>query len=188
MIKPESFIENLYCTHYIDLLNFAEILLRNKEIAQDVVQDTFHDALRKADELFTHPNPSAWLVKTVKYKAQRAKRDQARFLKYISAGVPLIADLNSSENKIFLQEVLSFAKDSLSGEDFLIFTYFFLEEHSHSYIAKKLGISVWASRKRIERIRSLIKSVHIPARTVNKNKHIINFLIFCVTFLLWRKC
>lgn len=187
MIKPDSFIEDLYYTNYSDLLKFAEVLLRNKEMAQDVVQDTFHEALRKVDILYKHPNPSAWLVKTVKYKAQRVKRDQARFLKHIRARKPSIPDLESCEDKVFLEEVFAYVRDALSGEDFLIFTYYFLEDRSHSYIAQKLGMSVWASRKRIERIRCLIKSWREPANTVKQKTHIINFLIFCVTFLLLRK-
>ena len=40
-------------------------MLRDQEQAKDIVQDTFHEALRRIDVVAKHENPGGWLMNVV---------------------------------------------------------------------------------------------------------------------------
>ena len=54
-------INKLYRTHKQHLLRFVQRYLRNNEDAEDVVQNTFMEAMRCADRFSGLSKPSAWL-------------------------------------------------------------------------------------------------------------------------------
>lgn len=54
-------LDQLFRTHHRHLLRFVQRYLRNAEDAEDVVQQTFIEALRCADRFAGHSKPSTWL-------------------------------------------------------------------------------------------------------------------------------
>lgn len=170
-------------SEYSGLLRYAKIVLKDADYAQDVVQDTFHEAVRKADVLAVHPNPAAWLMQTLKFKIMYAKRERSNDAKHlISLEIALVPDkINLVDSKLELKEVVSFLRDVLSHEYFYIFQRYFFDGASHTQIAEELGITVWASRKRLERIRRELRNQFPERRSKNKK----NFKVFChLLFLL----
>ena len=69
-VNPEQtqWLEHLYRDYYGKLTIYAAATLRSQSRAQDIVQDTFHEALRHVDTLMEHPNPGGWLMVTLKNK------------------------------------------------------------------------------------------------------------------------
>lgn len=61
--RGHDLIESQFQEFYPDLHRYASIVLKDEGWAEDVVQDVFHDALRNADVLSTHPNPQGWLMR-----------------------------------------------------------------------------------------------------------------------------
>lgn len=182
MSNSNKFITDLYELEYKNLLSYARVVLGDSDIAQDVVQDTFHEAVRKADLLSKHPKPRAWLMEVLKHKIQHAKRERSNNAKMLVAlevnyrddGVRLI------DSKLELNQIVSRMQHCLDVEDFYIFRRYFFDNASHLQIAEELNITVWASRKRLERIRKEVKR-QFPDREmkkIEKSKIICHFLIF----------
>ncbi len=66
--EQDAFFEQMYYNYFRKLTLYAGAQMRNQSRAQDVVQDTFHEALRHIDVLMEHPNPGGWLMTTLKNK------------------------------------------------------------------------------------------------------------------------
>ena len=80
-MRPDQdrLIEQLYQKYFGMLTLYATASLKNQSCVQDVVQDTFHEAINHADVLMQHPNPAGWLKLTLKNKV---KEEQRRMRKY----------------------------------------------------------------------------------------------------------
>lgn len=157
--NSNKFIADLYELEYKNLLIYARVVLGDSEIAQDVVQDTFHEAVRKADLLSNHPKPRAWLMEVLKHKIQHAKRERSNNAKMLVAlEVNYLDDaVHLIDSKLELNQVVSRMQQCLDGEDFYIFRRYFFDNASHLQIAEELNITVWSSRKRLERIRKEVR-------------------------------
>ena len=81
-MRPEedAFLEELYREFFPKLWRYALTALRDPERAREVVQDTFHEAVRRIDVVMVHENPRGWLMETLKKKIKRAERDLNRYM------------------------------------------------------------------------------------------------------------
>jgi len=70
--------------HRGDLLRIAELQLRNRHLAEDVVQETLLAALKAADSYAGRASVKTWLVGILKYKVIDALRARARDPKAVS--------------------------------------------------------------------------------------------------------
>ena len=57
MVRYKLEIERLYLQMYAMLFEYARASLSSDALAEEAVQDTFHIACQKPDELFSSPNP-----------------------------------------------------------------------------------------------------------------------------------
>lgn len=158
--EQDAFFEKLYQDYFGKLTLYAGALLRNQSRAQDMVQDTFHEALRRIDILMEHPNPGGWLMVTLKNKIREEERTQRRYmLRFLSLNTDLIREPASQtpdleeqladDGPTFLEQI----QNALTEEEFLLLKRLTIDRASHLEVAKEFGISVYASQKRLERIR-----------------------------------
>ena len=68
MPDEKELVERLYRLYFKKLFIYASAVLRDQEQAKDIVQDTFHEALRRIDVVAKHENPGGWLMNVVKNK------------------------------------------------------------------------------------------------------------------------
>lgn len=66
--EQDAFIEKLYHEFFTQLWIYAKAALGDPEQAQEVVQDTFHEAVRHIGILTAHDNPKGWLMDVLKRK------------------------------------------------------------------------------------------------------------------------
>ena len=160
----DQFIEQLYRACYGKLTMYAAASLRSQNKAQDIVQDTFHDAILRADLLMQHPNPFGWLMVTVKYKVLEEKRKQTQdMLRFLSLETDLFAEpgqrdpgleqMSDAEEVPVLEQI----QRALTPEEYLLLKRLTIDQASHAEVAQEFGISVYASQKRLERIRKKLK-------------------------------
>lgn len=71
----DKLLSQLYQDHFGKLTMYALAVLKNESRAQDAVQDTFHEAITHIDILIQHPNPSGWLMVTLKNKIKEYQRE-----------------------------------------------------------------------------------------------------------------
>lgn len=72
--KLEKQIEKLYRANYDSLVVYVSCSVQGSMAVEDIVQDTFCEALAKAEILENHPNQKGWLVETAKNKIKEMHR------------------------------------------------------------------------------------------------------------------
>ena len=158
--EQDAFFEKLYQDYFGKLTLYAGALLRNQSRAQDMVQDTFHEALHRVDLLMEHPNPGGWLMVTLKNKIREEQRAQRRYmLRFLSLNTDLLTEPVSQDTSLEDQmgensfSVMKCIREALTPEEFHLLKRLTIDRASHLEVAKEFGISVYASQKRLERIR-----------------------------------
>lgn len=159
--NEEEFIEKLYRQYYTKIFYYVRVLVKNPETAEDIAQDTFHEAINKIGAVMQHPNPYHWLLKTAKNKALNAVTARQKLLLRIispenAGAVPSAA---SVENQAIARVMLSRElKDFLGEDDYSFLQRAVFDGLSHAELAEEFGITVWASTKRLSRIKEKIKN------------------------------
>lgn len=159
-------IEQLYQDYFGKLTMYAAASLRSQSRAQDVVQDTFHEALRHSDALTRHPNPGGWLMVTLKNKIREDQRTQRQDMLYcLSLNSDLLTEPAIQDPQLESQlnegepSALEKIQTTLKPEEFLLLKRLTIDRASHLDVAKELNISVYASQKRLERIRKKLHKI-----------------------------
>ena len=80
MPDEKELVERLYRLYFKKLFIYASAVLRDQEQAKDIVQDTFHEAMRRIDVVAKHENPGGWLMNVVKNKIKECERNRRRDL------------------------------------------------------------------------------------------------------------
>ena len=153
-------IETLYQEHYKRLLAYVTSSVQNRDRAQDIVQDVFHEALRRIDIVTLHENPGGWLMVTAKNKIQEYKRTRNRDLRCLTSldydiSVDSLQDIDNVQEEPLIKRI----KSVLSASEFRLLCRFVFEDASHLELAREFGISVYASQKRLERIRKKLYKI-----------------------------
>lgn len=157
-----QWLEGLYHDYYGKLTLYAAASLRNQSRAQDVVQDTFHEALRHMETLTDHPNPGGWLMVTLKNKLREEERRQRRYMHwFLSLNTDLLKEPGRQDPEIEASgpSLLEQIQEVLTPEEYRHLKRLTIDRASHLEVAKEVGISVYASQKRLERIRKKLQKL-----------------------------
>lgn len=173
--EQQEFIEKLYRRLYPELMLYARRHLANPSLAEELVQDTFHEAVQKIENVMNHPYPERWLVVTLQNKMYNCKREIARqkekLLSLDEEALASILVVDSAEktalDTVSFRDTTQQIDQALTKEEKYILRRFAFEEASHREIADELGISLWASQKRLTRIRSKLDTL-FPRRRKKK--------------------
>lgn len=177
MMTPadRQLLEELYRQYFKKLYLYASAVLREPGQAEDVVQDTFHEGLRHMDMLARHPNPGGWLMNTMKYKLKEYQRAQRRDLRRLLCLEAAFSDesrlpeaLVAAEPELREEVVLERVQGALTPEEYHLLKRLVFDRASHLDVARELGISVYASQKRLERIRDKLHAVFPDRRRPRK--------------------
>ena len=71
----KNFVAELYERNITVLYNIAYLYIKNDADAQDMAEDVFVIALKKAKLLYKHENPDGWLYKTLYFKIKEFKQE-----------------------------------------------------------------------------------------------------------------
>ncbi len=161
-MKPEQdiLLEALYKEQYRNLFRYAVSELKHKGFAEEIVQDTFLEAIKKIDDLMKHPNQTGWLMETVKNKIKTYKRHQVRYLKlFLSLDSGVAREPAREDNRIKALEGIDLdgMRRYLNEEEIYQLKRVFFDRASHLEVSQELGISLWACQKRMERIKGKLK-------------------------------
>ncbi len=154
----------IYIANHPKLLRYARTNKLCAPVAEELVQDTFHDAWSKFGELINHENIGGWLMQTLKNKMRnyaRAKRRETSLRVDHGDRSEDIAAPDDFINALIASDALSaiyrLVYDNFKEDDITLFRRIFIENASHAEVAAELGITVWTSQKRLERIRKRIR-------------------------------
>lgn len=163
--EQNEFLESLYRENQLKLFHYAKSVLGNEEMAMDVVQDTFHTATIRIDTVITHENAPGWLMEVLKNKIKDHIRSRNRYIaRFVSLeGLENLLSVEDEYNSLdgaatSVAAILSDIEKFLKLDDFYLLRRIVLENASHREVAEELGITVWISQKRLERIRGSWKN------------------------------
>ena len=148
-------IDKLYLTMYSRLYEYARSVLPNDALAEEAVQDTFTIACNKPEALLNSPNPTGWLVITLKHVLSNTLRKQQltqRILADHFASSEL--DAISSHDHLNLDILYD---DIAQTDDFKLLKEMALEGKSYQQMAEARGISQATCRKRVQRARQKLQ-------------------------------
>ena len=176
MPDKNELVERLYRLHFKKLFIYANAVLRDPEQAKDVVQDTFHAIRISIDVVAKHENPGGWLMKVIKNKikeCERSRRRDLRRLLSLDSNFPdessLPEDLVAAQPEPQGESVIEILERVLTPEEFRLLKRLVFDRAGHQQVAQEFGISVYASQKRLERIREKLYAV-LPERKRRKEK------------------
>jgi len=168
-LPPEREIEvkDLFEGNACKLLLYARLQLGDSDWAAETVHDVFYTVMNKPDILWRYGKPEASLMGVLKNKIREARRKRRRdlsmFLSLEEDVLPNSKTASGSSIPLSTDSILNEAKAALSDDEWRLLSRHVFEGVSHLELAKELGITVWASQKRLERIREKLKSV-LPER------------------------
>lgn len=147
--------EELYRRHYPELLKYCIAACRDRELAEDLAQETFLKALQNPDTM-EDLGPSqrrAWLFRTMKNLfCDRYRRAvlESQHLQTMDADA---AYTDPGIQRVENEQVLS----ALAPEDRVLFRLRYIEDYNATEISEMLGIPTGTIRSRLSRCRKLLK-------------------------------
>ncbi len=111
----------------------------DREIAEDITQETFYTAYKKQDELWKHPNPRFRLMRIAKYKMMEFRK----YMRYRNAE-PWEAErfeLAEEDSGYGMKELDVTAESTLSEKEWLLIKKYYLFGVTISELAEAEGIT-----------------------------------------------
>ena len=146
--QNQWFIE-LYREHSSRLFKQAYYVLRDRHLAEDLVEEAFLILLYKQKDLLTHPNIGGWLSQTLKHLILDETKSARHRLE-----TPLIHDTSA-----FTVDTYHEPLENLLPKEREILVLLFEKQLSYEEIAQHLGISVLNCRTRAFRAKAHYKEL-----------------------------
>lgn len=154
MSPVQAWFDTIYEENFKLLQRTAMHLLRDRQLAEDMVQTVFLTLLSKHEGLQDHPNIRGWLIQTLKYQIQ-SELQRARY----SHEAPLTPAheqvIGASEP--YESDFLSLLPTELSSSEKMILYLHIEVGLTHEEIAERMGCSTEASRMRLYRAKRRCK-------------------------------
>lgn len=154
-----EFIRALYEKEADGLYSFVTKFGVSREMAEDIVQETFCAAIKRAEDLRNHPNPVGWLYITVRYimMAERRKRKKNKISCSLSG---LERQLYDTEAELLLISVEEDRiRSVLSKKEYEILDLIYNQGYKGKEAAKKLGVNESTLRVQVLRIRRKLQAL-----------------------------
>lgn len=143
-------VENLVMEYSNMLFKICMVILCNEQDAQDVLQDTFCRYIEKAIDFRDKEHEKAWLIKVATNRCRDIHRQRMR---HPSADIEEVIAYCEMPEQSEALEALVRLPDKLK----IVIYLHYIEGYKCSEIARMLGISVQAVKKRMQRGREEMK-------------------------------
>ena len=152
----DRFFDELMKKTYDKIYMFVGRGCKDREFVEDVVQETFYEAYRKAEILMEHPNQIGWLYNTAKNKRLKLwEKKKDLYLAYQEYAKEEVADrIEHDYEEIELAETI---KASVSEKEYDMLCDYYLNGYSSVEVAEKYGVDKGGIRMRMSRLRRKLK-------------------------------
>ena len=153
--EQNQFLTEKYHEKRKFLLEYAESSLHNYALSEEAVQQTFEIACRKIDDFCSSPNPDGWLNQTLSFVIRNIESRQRSERRVIASTNDYRPDLIASPQKpVSLRVTYGSLVDT---PEFRLVYEMEVLGWPLAQIARNLGISETACKKRAERARKYLK-------------------------------
>ena len=154
MPEQNQWFIKLYREHSARLFKQAYYVLRDRHLAEDLVEEVFLILLYKQEDLLTHPNIGGWLSQTLKYLILDETQSARHRLE-----TPLTEDTLAFTVDTYHEALEDSLPKGLSPKDREILILLFEKQLSYEEIAQHLGISILNCRTRAFRAKAHYKEL-----------------------------
>lgn len=156
-MRPEQdeFLEKLFRSSYNELEIYANALLKNHSDAETAVQDAFHTACNKIDDIMNSPNPVGWMKNVIKNISNNMRRRKTKESLLVMHFADTLKDVGFEDLREF--ELYEQCKAILTKAEYDLMVSIYINGVSPKEKAQELDISIWACYKRIERMLSKLR-------------------------------
>ncbi len=148
----EELLSSLYLQHYDYLRDFTRYLGCSRDLAEDLVQETFEIVLREPEKLLGSDNKLAWLLGILKNRIGYTKRS-AMYAEHLQRQLER-SYVGEYSDELKLTTLYG---NGMEAEDLKLLIRFYAEDWTHKELAKELGISPANCRKRIQRAKEKLR-------------------------------
>ena len=143
-------IEELFATCQLRVGRYLAQMVDDRALAEDLLQDSFHDALRSRAQLPEVRNPEAWLYGIARNRALQALRRRRRFARMLYRLGERPTSTVYDEEIVALRDLLA---RHLSPEDRALVLLRYLHDFDSRDLAEMTGLTSEAIRQRLSRAR-----------------------------------
>lgn len=144
----------IYRMYFTDVYKFVYRKIPNKQIAEDIAQDTFLLAVKKREEILKHPNPRAWLLRTARYKMMELNRKMNRWdMEYLEE----CPELEAPEHHYERIELELTALATVNEKEWDMIKQYYLCGTTITEMAEAEGITENYLRVRLSRLRKKLR-------------------------------
>lgn len=152
--QQKTQISQLYAEYFVLLLCYAEGVLRDHDVAEEAVQETFRIACTKASQLLSSENPGGWLMNALK----NTLHNQKRFFARLHRALPIVPFDEAFLGETAPPEDLELTISTLlTPEEYRLYRRLIAGGEPVLRVAEDLGISVSACKKRAQRVREKLR-------------------------------
>jgi RNA polymerase sigma-70 factor, ECF subfamily len=145
-------VEEWFSAYESELGRYLVQFVRDRALAEDLLQETFHDAYRACRTLSSVGNPRAWLYGIARNHALVALRRQRRFDRAIARMVLRHEQPAAIDSKA--ASILNLLEQTLAPEDRALVLLRYLHGFDANELAEMTGRSAAAVRQRLSRART----------------------------------
>ena len=149
--KQDEFIEQLYYEFFHELELYAYAMLRDRDLAPCAVQEAFHTACQKIDEIMASPNPHGWMKLTVRNICLNMLKRRSKELQLVMSMEDMYTEPIDPRQPIREFEMIESCRKLVSPEEFAMVKAVVLDHITYVELAEEHGITMWACYKRVER-------------------------------------
>jgi RNA polymerase sigma-70 factor (ECF subfamily) len=154
MQSPVDWFDQLYLENSPRMIRQAFYLLKNQQIAEELVNEAFLILLYKRRDLEQHPNLPGWLSQTLKNLIADELKSARHRLE-----LPLNTDMDIPAAEPYDPPLNELLPNGLSQKEREILILFYEKQLSYEQIAAQLNISVLNCRTRLFRAKAHYKEI-----------------------------
>ena len=148
-------IERLYLEMFDKMMAYAHCSLENEALAEEAVQEAFHIACQKPEELCQSANPQGWLVQALKYTVCNIRHSRATAKRIVEEY--LITQLKELAFSEYQPDRSVLYENVADTEECKLLAEMAIEGKSYLEMANSRGISVSACKKRVQRAKETLR-------------------------------
>lgn len=152
-----DWVSELYYIHAPKMFQVAIRILRDRETAEDVVQNVFVKALDKEKTLQTHENIGGWLYVTLRNEIGNVLKQRAAH-----QIIPIEEGLIEGVAPEPISGLMSTLPEQLSEEDKKLLTARYEMELSYTEISNMMGVNAVTCRARVSRAKKRLRHILAP--------------------------
>ncbi len=159
MKSDESFVK-LYEDTYHVLYRYVSATAFDKNLVEDIIQETYKTAFMKREVFENHENAAGWLMLTAKYKMMKMFQIESKhFSTKIGNEEYLLGYASSySEDEIQMLELKSVLEKELTHDETELLIRYYIAGYTRKELMKAYNITSSCLKMRLKRIRDKLST------------------------------